>query len=230
MTEDHWKVVKYLRTYYLEFKIAPMVRKLCKETGFSLRRCTSCSIRAGEGRLQGGRSAEAHGLRLRHDGEYRDCAGSESRRAGEERGHRRGVACSDAPRLSRADLPFPDARARPVPQPARPALEEAFPALLDELLGAMNAAALATWLDHVIRYRAVQDLDPDEAVGFVFLLKPVVREVLAAEAGPGLWADRLGPLDARIDGLALRACECWRRAAGACARSGRTKPGAGRPC
>jgi dissimilatory sulfite reductase related protein len=38
MTEDHWKVVRYLRKYYLEFKIAPMIRKLCKETGFPLQK------------------------------------------------------------------------------------------------------------------------------------------------------------------------------------------------
>lgn len=37
LTEDHWKVVKYLRDYYLKFGIAPMIRKLCKETGFSLK-------------------------------------------------------------------------------------------------------------------------------------------------------------------------------------------------
>ena len=36
LTEDHWKLVNYLRNYYLEFGIAPMIRKLCKETGFKL--------------------------------------------------------------------------------------------------------------------------------------------------------------------------------------------------
>jgi len=36
LTENHWKLVKYLRDYYLQFGIAPMVRKLCKETGFKL--------------------------------------------------------------------------------------------------------------------------------------------------------------------------------------------------
>ncbi len=36
LTEDHWKVINYIRHYYLEFGIAPMVRKLCKETGFKL--------------------------------------------------------------------------------------------------------------------------------------------------------------------------------------------------
>jgi tRNA 2-thiouridine synthesizing protein E len=37
MTENHWKVVNYLRDHYLKFGTAPMVRKLCKETGFSLK-------------------------------------------------------------------------------------------------------------------------------------------------------------------------------------------------
>ena len=37
LTDNHWKVVKYLRDYYLKFGIAPMIRKLCKETGFTLK-------------------------------------------------------------------------------------------------------------------------------------------------------------------------------------------------
>lgn len=37
LTEDHWKVINYLRGYFLEFGIAPMIRKLCKDTGFSLK-------------------------------------------------------------------------------------------------------------------------------------------------------------------------------------------------
>lgn len=37
LTDSHWKVINYIRAYYKEFDIAPMVRKLCKETGFSLR-------------------------------------------------------------------------------------------------------------------------------------------------------------------------------------------------
>jgi dissimilatory sulfite reductase related protein len=36
LSDDHWKLVHYLRNYYLEFGIAPMIRKLCKETGFKL--------------------------------------------------------------------------------------------------------------------------------------------------------------------------------------------------
>jgi len=37
LTEDHWKVINYLREYYQQFGIAPMIRKLCKDTGFPLK-------------------------------------------------------------------------------------------------------------------------------------------------------------------------------------------------
>ncbi|MBO8168689.1 MAG: TusE/DsrC/DsvC family sulfur relay protein [Thermoanaerobacteraceae bacterium] len=37
LTEDHWKVINYLRDYYKQYGIAPMVRKVTKETGFSLK-------------------------------------------------------------------------------------------------------------------------------------------------------------------------------------------------
>jgi TusE/DsrC/DsvC family sulfur relay protein len=37
LSETHWKLVHYIRDYYREFEIAPMIRKMCKETGLSLR-------------------------------------------------------------------------------------------------------------------------------------------------------------------------------------------------
>ena len=37
LSEDHWVVVNYIRNYYQEFGIAPMIRKLCKETKFDLK-------------------------------------------------------------------------------------------------------------------------------------------------------------------------------------------------
>jgi dissimilatory sulfite reductase related protein len=38
MTEEHWRVVTYIRNCYAEFRVAPMVRQLCNETGCSLKR------------------------------------------------------------------------------------------------------------------------------------------------------------------------------------------------
>lgn len=37
LTDNHWKVVNYLRDYFQKFGIAPMIRKLCKDTGFPLK-------------------------------------------------------------------------------------------------------------------------------------------------------------------------------------------------
>ena len=38
LTEDHWKLIHYLRDYFAQYGIAPMIRKLCKETGFPLKK------------------------------------------------------------------------------------------------------------------------------------------------------------------------------------------------
>lgn len=37
LSENHWKVINYLRDYYKKFGVAPMIRKLCKDTGFPLK-------------------------------------------------------------------------------------------------------------------------------------------------------------------------------------------------
>ena len=36
LTEAHWKVINYIRGYFLQYGIAPMVRKVCKESGYKL--------------------------------------------------------------------------------------------------------------------------------------------------------------------------------------------------
>jgi tRNA 2-thiouridine synthesizing protein E len=35
MTDNHWKLIRYIRKYYDSYGIAPMVRKVTKETGFT---------------------------------------------------------------------------------------------------------------------------------------------------------------------------------------------------
>jgi tRNA 2-thiouridine synthesizing protein E len=37
LTEDHWRVIDFLRSHQAERGVAPMVRVLCKETGFTLK-------------------------------------------------------------------------------------------------------------------------------------------------------------------------------------------------
>ena len=37
LNEDHWKIINYLKGYFVEYGIAPMVRKMTKESGYSLK-------------------------------------------------------------------------------------------------------------------------------------------------------------------------------------------------
>jgi len=37
LTADHWRLVNYIREYHAEYGVAPMVRKLCQDTGFKLK-------------------------------------------------------------------------------------------------------------------------------------------------------------------------------------------------
>lgn len=37
LTDEHWKVIEYIRDYFLENKLAPIVRKVCQTTGFPLK-------------------------------------------------------------------------------------------------------------------------------------------------------------------------------------------------
>ena len=36
LTEEHWKIINYLKNYFKQFGIAPMVRKLCKDNNMTL--------------------------------------------------------------------------------------------------------------------------------------------------------------------------------------------------
>ncbi len=38
LTEDHWIIIEFLREFQEEHDTAPMIRVLCRETGFTLKR------------------------------------------------------------------------------------------------------------------------------------------------------------------------------------------------
>jgi tRNA 2-thiouridine synthesizing protein E len=46
LSEKHWKLVNYLREYYQKFGVAPMIRKVCKDTDLR-----ALPVRPGQGRL-----------------------------------------------------------------------------------------------------------------------------------------------------------------------------------
>ncbi|HEB84476.1 MAG TPA: hypothetical protein ENI92_05685 [Bacteroidetes bacterium] len=88
--------------------------------------------------------------------------------------------------------------------------EESTAALYDMLLGGMEEEErLQRVLDGIVRIRAVQDFSPAEAVGFIFLLKKVVREEVAGEVErEGRFAELLA-FESRVDRLALHAFDLF---------------------
>lgn len=98
-------------------------------------------------------------------------------------------------------VPFLSGEDDPFRNPVGHTLRESLTTLFDQLRGDMETDRIAPALDAIIRIRAVQDLTASQAVGFVFLLKPILREV-ASEHDPVL-LDVL--LHDRIDRLALMA-------------------------
>jgi hypothetical protein len=101
----------------------------------------------------------------------------------------------------------PDAFRNPVGH----AFREALPALVDELLGAMDAARLEGLLDGIVRIRAVQDFTAGQAVGFVFLLKKVIRAEIEGGIQQPPRGDGLAAVEGRIDEMALLAFDLFMR-------------------
>ena len=106
-----------------------------------------------------------------------------------------------------------------------------------EFLGEADPEKLAGALDGMIRIRAVQEFSPSGAVGFIFLLKKIIRE----ETEPEIREDRIAlkellALESRLDDAALmgfdvymgcrekvyeiRACEAQNRVSGLLRRMG----------
>ena len=98
-----------------------------------------------------------------------------------------------------------DRFANPVGARLREGLEE----LLDGVIEGVDPAELESALDHVIRVRAVQQFAPSEALGFVFDLKRLVREVLGE---PDAWpVAGLSAFDGNVERLGLRAFDVYMR-------------------
>lgn len=108
--------------------------------------------------------------------------------------------------LARTLRTYPEHTARflhqesdPFRNPVGGAFQQGLPVLFDELAGAMDAARIRSILDRLVRIRAVQDFTPSQAVGFLYLLKDVLREQGPVPA----------EIEGRIDRLALAAFDLY---------------------
>jgi len=89
--------------------------------------------------------------------------------------------------------PKPDPFRNPVGYAIRTSLEQ----IWEQLQGGMDQDAIDSALDTILRIRAVQDISPSQAVGFIILLRSILRQV------PGTFD--LALLENRIDQLMLAA-------------------------
>ncbi len=87
--------------------------------------------------------------------------------------------------------------------PAGYRISEGLAGLYGALLQEMERDQILTFLDEIIRIRALQDFAPSQAMAFIFLLKNVIRQELAEEIQKENLAAEILDLESRIDGLAL---------------------------
>jgi hypothetical protein len=81
-------------------------------------------------------------------------------------------------------------------------ISEGIDVVLEELSGEIDFERVSRYLDNIIRIRAIQDFTPSQAVGFMFLLKKVIREELADEIRKDQLFDELLLIESQIDQLA----------------------------
>jgi hypothetical protein len=91
-------------------------------------------------------------------------------------------------------------------------LAQGLDGLFDALLQGVISDNVSTFLDAIVRIRAVQDFDPSEALAFLFRIKSIVRE----ELGPELSAEagmlkELPAFDRTADDLVLYAFDLYMR-------------------
>ncbi len=100
---------------------------------------------------------------------------------------------------------FLRSKADPFANPVGAGLREGLAELLDGVIDGVDPEELAPALDRVIRVRAVQEFSPSQAVGFIFELKNLLREVAGAPAGE----NSQHPFDASIERLGLFAFDVY---------------------
>ena len=86
----------------------------------------------------------------------------------------------------------------PVGGTTRDILEKLFEAILEKA----DADGIAVTLEPLIKIRAVQNFSPSQAVGFLFVLKTIIRKELKKELKK-INPEELVSIDTRIDSLAL---------------------------
>lgn len=99
----------------------------------------------------------------------------------------------------------------PFGNPVGHALSAGIRGLVDGLLSDADAGELGSRLEPILQIRSVQSLAPSQALGFVFMLKDVIREELGDEIRMSRLVREWFELEGQIDELALVAFDLFTR-------------------
>lgn len=91
----------------------------------------------------------------------------------------------------------------PFANPVGHTLKQGLNGLLDIIFEDNGISGAAPFLDQIIRVRAVQDITPSGAVGFLFELKGVIREMVKKDLANIDEKADWQALDAKIDAMAM---------------------------
>lgn len=85
--------------------------------------------------------------------------------------------------------------------PVGQTITEGIGAVFDLVVHGTDPADVPNYLDNIIRIRAVQEFTPSDAIGFLFLLKDVIREELGSRQEHSDVLKELLVIESRIDSL-----------------------------
>jgi hypothetical protein len=97
----------------------------------------------------------------------------------------------------------------PISNPVGQSLSVGLAGLFEQLLAGPDKETVRTYLDPIVRIRAVQDFTPSQATAFIFILKSVIRDHLKQELSDNRTAQSLLAFESKIDSLSLYAFDIY---------------------
>ncbi len=98
----------------------------------------------------------------------------------------------------------------PFSNPIGTSTSQSLEAVFDELLKGVDYESMNSFLDPIIRIRAVQNFTPSGAVSFVFFIKNIIREILKKEISEKIVTDKeLLDFDQKVDEVTLIAFDIY---------------------
>ena len=104
---------------------------------------------------------------------------------------------------------FLKSKTDPFANPVGGSILNSLNALLDQLIHDMDPQSINSYLDPIIRIRAVQNFTPSQATAFILFLKEILRTNLAKELRDIRFTGEFFKFESKIDQLCLMAFDIY---------------------